>query len=73
AHGTADMLTDTDEINLEVFNYDGFLEFIEWTVRNTNKRPGTISGYRSALRHYYKQHRVPVPLEFDDDIKEIFQ
>ncbi|KAH9103827.1 hypothetical protein AeMF1_019931, partial [Aphanomyces euteiches] len=61
------------EINLERFKYEDFLAFIEWTIQNTNNKPGTLCGYRSALRDWYKQKKAPYPVEFDDDMKEIFQ
>ncbi|KAH9102598.1 hypothetical protein AeMF1_020832 [Aphanomyces euteiches] len=72
-HGDANLLTPTGDIDLRVFGYGDFLNFIEWTVRNTNKKPGTLSGYRSALRYYYRNAGIPIPPEFDDDMKGIFQ
>ncbi|KAF0683298.1 Aste57867_24645 [Aphanomyces stellatus] len=72
-HGDSSLLTSAGNINLRLFGYDDFLKFIEWTVRNTNKKPGTLSGYQSALRHYYKDAGIPVPPEFEDDMKGIFQ
>ncbi|KAH9150884.1 hypothetical protein AeRB84_006369 [Aphanomyces euteiches] len=76
-HGNPAMLDpigDPDgEINLESFKYEDFLAFIEWTIQNTSNKPGTLCGYRSALRDYYKQKKIPYPVEFEDDMKEIFQ
>ena len=72
-HADASMIGEDGNIDLDLFGYNEFLQSIEWTVQHPNKKPGTLSGYRSALRHYYRDAGRVAPIEFDDDIKEIFQ
>ncbi|KAH9111512.1 hypothetical protein LEN26_008750 [Aphanomyces euteiches] len=64
--------SDGQTINLSVFQYLDFLEFIEWTVRNKKVEVGTISSYRSALKSLYKDQKVALPEEYGDDMKEVF-
>ncbi|ETV89977.1 hypothetical protein H310_15185 [Aphanomyces invadans] len=37
--------------------------FIVWVYQNTPVKVGTISGYRAALRWYYKREGVAMPVE----------
>ncbi|RHZ17319.1 hypothetical protein DYB37_006467, partial [Aphanomyces astaci] len=70
----ADALLSADgSINLAAFSYDDFVRFIVWTMQNTAVKASTMSGYRSAMRNYYKMQKVPLPSQFDGDIKDVFQ
>ncbi|KAF0754916.1 hypothetical protein AaE_005148 [Aphanomyces astaci] len=42
-------------------------------MQNTAVKASTMSGYRSAMRNYYKMQKVPLPSQFDGDIKDVFQ
>ncbi|KAF0775917.1 hypothetical protein AaE_000383, partial [Aphanomyces astaci] len=63
---------DGTTLDLHAFHYEHFLDFIEWTVQNKHVEVSTLSGYRSAIQSVYKDQGVPVPLEYGDDIKEVF-
>ncbi|RHZ34822.1 hypothetical protein DYB26_012302 [Aphanomyces astaci] len=70
----ADALLSADgSINLAAFSYDDFVRFIVWTMQNTAVKASTMSGYRSAMRNYYKVQKVPLPSQFDGDLKDVFQ
>ncbi|KAH9150540.1 hypothetical protein AeRB84_006639 [Aphanomyces euteiches] len=69
---TSEQESDGQTINLIVFQYLDFLEFIEWTVRNKKVEVGTICSYRSALKSLYKDQKVALPEEYGDDMKEVF-
>ncbi|RHY54550.1 hypothetical protein DYB38_008516 [Aphanomyces astaci] len=70
----ADALLSADgSINLAAFSYDDFVRFIVWTMQNTAVKASTMSGYRSAMRNYYKMQKVPLPSQFDGDLKDVFQ
>jgi hypothetical protein len=59
-------------VNLDVFVYQDFLDFLVWTVRNKPKIVAvTLSGYLSAIGSLYKDCSVLLPVEFGDDMKEI--
>ncbi|KAH9160268.1 hypothetical protein LEN26_001940, partial [Aphanomyces euteiches] len=59
-------------VNLSVFTYDDFLEFIEWSVQTKNISVGTLSGYRSAIKSLYKDQRIAIPPGYDDDLMDVF-
>ncbi|KAF0708114.1 hypothetical protein AaE_013347 [Aphanomyces astaci] len=63
---------DGTTLDLHAFHYEHFLDFIEWTVQNKHVEVMTLSGYRSAIQSLYKDQGVPVPLEYGEDIKEVF-
>ena len=67
-----DVSKDGQTLDLAVFQYHHFTDFLEWTMINKTLEIPTISGYRSALQSLYKDHKVPLPVEFGDDIKEIY-
>ncbi|RHZ32693.1 hypothetical protein DYB31_008890 [Aphanomyces astaci] len=70
----ADALLSADgSINLAAFSYDDFVRFIVWTMQNTAVKASTMSGYRSAMRNYYKMQQVPLPSQFHGDLKDVFQ
>ncbi|KAG9415615.1 hypothetical protein AC1031_021996 [Aphanomyces cochlioides] len=60
-------------LNLEVFSYQDFLDFLQWTVRNRKTIVGsTLSGYRSAMKNFYKDNNVKLPEGFDLDMRDVF-
>ncbi|ETV67724.1 hypothetical protein H257_16085 [Aphanomyces astaci] len=62
-----------ESLDLSQFQYLDFLDFLVWTVRNKPTiKPGTLSGYRSAIKSLYRDESLAVPIEFGDDMKEIF-
>lgn len=72
-HGNANMLNPDGTINLEKFHYRDFLLFLQWTYQNTSNKPSTLASYRSAIRDLYKRQNIPVPTDYDVDMKDIFQ
>ncbi|ETV72220.1 hypothetical protein H257_12693 [Aphanomyces astaci] len=55
----ADALLSADgSINLAAFSYEDFVRFIVWTMQNTAVKASTMSGYRSAMRNYYKMQKT---------------
>ena len=60
-------------LDLNRFQYTDVLDFLVWTVRNKPTiRPGTLSGYRSAIKSLYRDESLAIPVQFGDDMKEIF-
>ncbi|KAH9142205.1 hypothetical protein AeRB84_013707 [Aphanomyces euteiches] len=72
-HGSSDMLTSDGDINLSVFAYTYFLAFIQWMYQNTPNKPNTLASYRSAIKDLYKRQNMAVPLQYDTDMKDLFQ
>ncbi|RHX99652.1 hypothetical protein DYB36_013962 [Aphanomyces astaci] len=70
--GATDLLKDNGSIYLRFFQYHHFVQFIVWVYQNTPVKVGTISGYRAALRWYYKREDVPMPTEYESKLKTIF-
>jgi hypothetical protein len=59
-------------VDLAVFKYQDFLDFIVWTVNNKPTiQAVTLSGYRSAIGSLYRDRKLAIPVEFGDDMKEI--
>ena len=63
---------DGQTLNLRLFKYEDFLEFLEWTVRNKDVEAATLSGYCSAMKSLYKDEKIALPEGFGDDMKEVF-
>ncbi|KAH9111141.1 hypothetical protein AeMF1_004050 [Aphanomyces euteiches] len=64
---------DKSTLDLSIFSYWDFLDFLQWTVRNKPTITAqTLSGYRSALKSLYKDQMVELPAAYNDDMKEIF-
>ncbi|KAF0741617.1 hypothetical protein Ae201684_003296 [Aphanomyces euteiches] len=64
---------DKSTLDLSIFSYWDFLDFLQWTVRNKPTITAqTLSGYRSALKSLYKDQKVELPAAYNDDMKEIF-
>ena len=59
-------------IDLSVFCYDDFLDFLEWTINNKKVAIGTLDNYRSAVKGLYKEQKIPLPNEYTDDMKEVY-
>ncbi|KAG9414349.1 hypothetical protein AC1031_022042 [Aphanomyces cochlioides] len=55
------------------FDYSHYLGFLEWTIQNKNVTIGTLMSYRSAVQNLYKEQGKAIPIEFGDDLKEIYQ
>ena len=77
--GKLHLLKDCDEekdkqtLNLEVFVYQNFLDFLEWTVNHRTTLTGsTLSGYRSAMKSFYKDKNMQPPQGFDLDMRDVF-
>ncbi|RHY63869.1 hypothetical protein DYB30_005634 [Aphanomyces astaci] len=70
--GGTDLLKDDGMIDLRVFQYTHFVQFIVWVYQNTPVKVGTMSGYRAALRWYYKREDVAMPVEYSTKLKTIF-
>ncbi|KAF0715488.1 Aste57867_3346 [Aphanomyces stellatus] len=73
SNGSPNMLNEDGSINLDGFQYPAFLAFIQWAYQNTTNKPGTLASYRSAIKDYYKRQGVPLPSQYDDDMKDLFQ
>lgn len=59
-------------IDLTRFTYKNFLDFLVWCVNNREAQISTLNGYRSAIRSLYKDQRLDIPIEFGEDIREVF-
>ncbi|KAG9416413.1 hypothetical protein AC1031_000817 [Aphanomyces cochlioides] len=55
------------------FDCSHYLGFLEWTIQNKNVTVGTLMSYRSAVQNWYKEQGKAIPIEFGDDLKEIYQ
>ncbi|KAF0711842.1 hypothetical protein As57867_005008, partial [Aphanomyces stellatus] len=73
SNGSPNMLNEDGSINLDGFQYPAFLAFIQWAYQNTTNKPGTLASYRCAIKDYYKRQGVPLPSQYDDDMKDLFQ
>ncbi|ETV89681.1 hypothetical protein H257_00872 [Aphanomyces astaci] len=70
--GGTDLLKDDGMIDLRVFQYIHFVQFIVWVYQNTPVKVETMSGYRAALRWYYKREDVAMPVEYSTKLKTKF-
>ena len=61
-----------ETLNLQVFRYRDFLDFLVWVVRKNSVEVGTLSGYRSAIKSLYKDQSIALPEEYGEDMKIIF-
>jgi hypothetical protein len=59
-------------LDLRVFAYEKFLEFIAWTVRERDVGLGALSGYRSAVKSLYIDQGVAPPEAYDGDMMVVF-
>ncbi len=59
-------------LDLSKFDYQTFLDFLEWTINNKTVGVSTLDSYRSAVKNLYKTNRVPLPDEYHDDMKEVY-
>ena len=71
--GNSSALDEDGSIDLGVFTYDLFTQFIFFKYQSKKAKPGTLASYRSAMKDYYKRKNVPLPPGYDDDVKSIFQ
>ncbi|KAF0739373.1 hypothetical protein Ae201684_004942 [Aphanomyces euteiches] len=62
----------TVTLNLQVFLYSDFLDFIVWAVRQKSVQVGTLNSYRSAVKSLYKDQNIDLPEEYDTEMKTIF-
>ena len=58
-------------LNLSVFQYEDFLSFVVWTVRNKRVGVKTLASYRSAVSNLYKENKIPLPEAYGDDMKDV--
>ncbi|KAF0702353.1 hypothetical protein AaE_015995 [Aphanomyces astaci] len=70
--GGTHLLKDDGTVDLRVFQYDNFVQFIVWVYQHTPVKVGTMSGYRAALRWYYKREDVAMFVEYETKLKTIF-
>ncbi|KAH9104699.1 hypothetical protein LEN26_014929 [Aphanomyces euteiches] len=66
------LLTD-NAIDLDEFQYTHFLQFMQSMIQESQVAVSTLSGYRSAIKNLYKVQAKPLPAEYGDDMKEVFQ
>ena len=67
-----DESNDKQTLNLEVFEYQDFLDFLLWCVHNKPTiSAGTLSGYCSSIKSLYKDRKHPLPDAYGDDMKEV--
>ena len=62
-------------IDTNVFTPDVFERFLLWRVNAQGKtvKVTTLSGYRSAMKNLYRAKRLPIPQEYDQDMKTYFR
>ncbi|RHZ02616.1 hypothetical protein DYB37_012736 [Aphanomyces astaci] len=70
--GGTHLLKDDGTVDLRVFQYYNFVQFIVWVYQHTPVKVGTMSGYRAALRWYCKLEDVAMPVEYQTKLKTIF-
>ncbi|KAF0723259.1 hypothetical protein Ae201684_017778 [Aphanomyces euteiches] len=58
-------------IDLTVFTYEHFKQFIIHTMQSKDLEPNTLSKYRSSIKSHYKDMRMPIPDDYGEDLKEI--
>ncbi|KAF0683756.1 hypothetical protein As57867_024137, partial [Aphanomyces stellatus] len=68
--GATQLLKEDGMIDLDHFEFDHFTEFVVWTLNNTDVKVSTMSGYRSALRWYYKREDKQLPADYDTKLKQ---
>ena len=61
---------DGETLDLTVFTYDDFLEFLTWIVRNRIVKAATLMGYRSAFTDLYRDQGIALPVGYGDDMKK---
>ncbi|KAF0697183.1 hypothetical protein As57867_012058, partial [Aphanomyces stellatus] len=71
--GATQLLKEDGMIDLDHIEFDHFTEFVVWTLNNTDVKVSTMSGYRSALRWYYKREDKQLPADYDTKLKQVFQ
>ena len=59
-------------LDLDVFQYKDFLDFLVSTVQEKSVGVGTLNGYRSAVKSLYIDRGKTLPHEFIEDMKVIF-
>ncbi|ETW03689.1 hypothetical protein H310_05075 [Aphanomyces invadans] len=67
------MLSSDGTISIVGFTYHDFPAFIVLTLSARDIKVATMSGYRSAIKDYYKQHNTALPSGYDTDMKDLFQ
>ncbi|RHZ40450.1 hypothetical protein DYB26_015732, partial [Aphanomyces astaci] len=71
--GRSDRLNADGSLNLTVFSYMDFTEFVLYKYKDAGVSLSTLSGYRSALKDYYNTQGVPLPIGFTNDATIIYQ
>ncbi|KAF0730075.1 hypothetical protein AaE_009325 [Aphanomyces astaci] len=71
--GRSSMVNADGTINLAVFSYNDFTEFILYKYKHAGVSLSTLSSYRSAIKDHYNSQNVPLPTEFATDATVIYQ
>ncbi|ETV79837.1 hypothetical protein H257_07053 [Aphanomyces astaci] len=71
--GRSARLNADGSLNLTVFSYMDFTEFVLYKYKDAGVSLSTLSGYRSALKDYYNTQGVPLPIGFTNDATVIYQ
>ncbi|ETV99608.1 hypothetical protein H310_08259 [Aphanomyces invadans] len=56
--GSSHIVNTDGTINLAIFDYADFTEFVLYKYKIAKVSIQTLSGYRSAIKDYYKRHNV---------------
>ncbi|ETV90508.1 hypothetical protein H310_14698 [Aphanomyces invadans] len=67
------MVNTDGTINLVIFDYANFTEFVLYKYKIAKVSLQTLSGYRSAIKDYYERHKVPLPAGYASDVTAIFE
>ncbi|KAF0712028.1 hypothetical protein AaE_012150 [Aphanomyces astaci] len=71
--GRSGTINPDGSINLDVFSYEDFTEFVLYKYKSAGVSLSTLSGYRSAIKDYYSRQNVALPAGLVTDATAIYQ
>ncbi|ETV65002.1 hypothetical protein H257_18206 [Aphanomyces astaci] len=71
--GRSGTINPDGSINLDVFSYEDFTEFVLYKYKSAGVSLSTLSGYRSAIKDYYSRQNVALSAGFVTDATAIYQ
>ncbi|RHY44149.1 hypothetical protein DYB38_011537 [Aphanomyces astaci] len=71
--GRSGTINPDGSINLDVFSYEDFTEFLLYKYKSAGVSLSTLSGYRSAIKDYYSRQNMALPAGFVTDATAIYQ
>ncbi|RHY87747.1 hypothetical protein DYB37_013029 [Aphanomyces astaci] len=71
--GRSGTINPDGSINLDVFCYEDFTEFVLYKYKSAGVSLSTLSGYRSAIKDCYNRQNVALPAGLVTDATAIYQ